>query len=195
MLAPVVCIPSRVWNVRALCLESGVNAPCFLCFTGITACLRQVLGHTPEKPIEQKGSMVGPDRLRFDFSYGKGLTQEQLAEVERIVGTSINSALPVYHDVVPLARARAIHSLCAVFGETYPDPVRVISIGVPVDRLVADPENAEWAGYSVELCGGTHIGHTSQVCCCALCCACSRWYPLLSWHSCVGHQRWHALSI
>ena len=69
----------------------------------------------------------------------------------------------MHHAVVPLANARAIHSLCAVFGETYPDPVRVISIGVPVERLVADPLNAEWANFSVELCGGTHIAHTSAV--------------------------------
>jgi len=124
--------------------------------------LRKVLGHTPEKPVEQKGSLVAADRLRFDFSYNKGLTQEQLAEVDAIVTRVINSALPVFHGVVPLARARAIHSLCAVFGETYPDPVRVISIGVPVNKLVADPESAEWAGFSVELCGGTHIQHTSQ---------------------------------
>ncbi len=123
----------------------------------------QVLGHSPDKPIEQRGSLVTPDKLRFDFSYGKGLTLEQLAEVDRIVGDMITRALPVHHDIVPLARARAIHSLCAVFGETYPDPVRVISIGVPVDRLVADPENAEWGGFSVELCGGTHIPHTSTV--------------------------------
>lgn len=124
--------------------------------------LRKVLGHTPEKPVEQKGSFVAAERLRFDFSYNKGLTQEQLTEVDAIVTKTINAALPVYHDVVPLARARAVHSLCAVFGETYPDPVRVISIGVPVDRLVSDPENAEWGAYSVELCGGTHINHTSQ---------------------------------
>ena len=62
-----------------------------------------------------------------------------------------------------LARARAIHSLCAVFGETYPDPVRVISIGVPVSNLVEDPESAEWSGFSVELCGGTHVAHSSQI--------------------------------
>ena len=125
----------------------------------------QVLGHTPEKPVEQKGSQVAADRFRFDFSYNKGLTQEQLTEVDKIVSSLINAAVPVYNAVVPLARARAIHSLCAVFGETYPDPVRVISIGVPVEKLVSDPENAEWSAYSVELCGGTHIQHTSQVRC------------------------------
>lgn len=123
--------------------------------------LRKVLGHSVERPVEQRGSLVGPDKLRFDFSFGKALTAEQLTEVDRIVGSIITSAVPVHHAVVPLAQARAIHSLCAVFGETYPDPVRVISIGVPVDKLVADPTNAEWSNFSVELCGGTHIPHSS----------------------------------
>ncbi len=89
-----------------------------------------------------------------------------IVQVEAIVTGVINAALPVHCDVVPLAAARSIHSLCAVFGETYPDPVRVVSIGVPVAELVADPDNSKWAGYSVELCGGTHITHTSQVRCC-----------------------------
>lgn len=130
--------------------------------------LRKVLGHSVERPVEQRGSLVGPDKLRFDFSFGKALTAEQLTEVDRIVGSIITSAVPVHHAVVPLAQARAIHSLCAVFGETYPDPVRVISIGVPVDKLVADPTNAEWSNFSVELCGGTHIPHSSAVRCSVL---------------------------
>jgi Ser-tRNA(Ala) deacylase AlaX len=126
--------------------------------------LRRVLGHTLERPVEQKGSLVTPDKLRFDFSYGKGLTKDQLLEVDRIVTAIVTSALKVHNAVVPLAKARAIHSLCAVFGETYPDPVRVVSVGVPVEKLVEDPTNPEWSNFSVELCGGTHIEHSSAVC-------------------------------
>jgi len=65
--------------------------------------------------------------------------------------------LKVYADSAPLMVAKAIHGLRAVFGETYPDPVRVVSIGVPVADLLDDPERDQWRDYSVELCGGTHV--------------------------------------
>jgi len=68
----------------------------------------------------------------------------------------------VFAEVVPLARARTLHTLRAVFGEAYPDPVRVVSVGQPVEALLSDPENANWMGLSVELCGGTHLKNTSQ---------------------------------
>ena len=67
----------------------------------------------------------------------------------------------MFAETVPLASARTVHSLRAVFGETYPDPVRVVSVGQAVPDLVADPENSAWMGYSVELCGGTHLKNTS----------------------------------
>lgn len=67
----------------------------------------------------------------------------------------------MYSQVVPLAAARSVHTLRAVFGETYPDPVRVVSVGAPVESLLADPENPAWMGVSVELCGGTHVKNTS----------------------------------
>merc|ERR1711871_1793690 len=120
--------------------------------------LRQVLG--PE--VDQKGSIVTSDKLRFDFN-AKAMKPEQVAEVERIVNEQIQKDLAVDCKVVPLAAARSINTLRAVFGETYPDPVRVVSVGQKVDDLVADPDNEEWKGFSVELCGGTHITSSKQM--------------------------------
>lgn len=109
--------------------------------------------------VQQKGSDVNADRLRFDFSWDESLTKDQLAEVERIANAQIAAAHPVHASVVPLSEAQAIHGLRAVFGEAYPDPVRVVSIGAKVGELVKDPSNPKWAAYSVEFCGGTHLPH------------------------------------
>jgi alanyl-tRNA synthetase len=70
--------------------------------------------------------------------------------------------MPVFADLAPLSVAKGITGLRAVFGEAYPDPVRVVSIGKPVSELVADPENPEWMSYSAELCGGTHLSRTGE---------------------------------
>jgi alanyl-tRNA synthetase len=120
--------------------------------------LREVLG----AGVDQKGSTVQPDKLRFDYSTNKALTPQQIEAVERIVNEKIDAALPVHSEVVALAQARSLHTLRAVFGETYPDPVRVVSVGESIPTLLKDPENAAWMGLSVELCGGTHIKNTSQ---------------------------------
>lgn len=64
--------------------------------------------------------------------------------------------------MVPLEEAKKISGLRAVFGEVYPDPVRVISVGQPVDKLLSDPSNEEWSQHSVEFCGGTHLTNTAQ---------------------------------
>lgn len=119
--------------------------------------LRRVLGET----VDQKGSLVAADKLRFDFSHGAALKPEELEETERIVNDVVSRALPVHTKVVPLAAGRSISSLRAVFGETYPDPVRVVSIGAPVEEVVADPSSPAWAELSVEFCGGTHLRNTS----------------------------------
>lgn len=120
--------------------------------------LRKVLGDT----VGQKGSLVDNAKLRFDFSQKKALTIEQLTEVENIVKEVVKESKDVYTRVTPLAEAKAIHSLRAVFGETYPDPVRVVSIGAPVEDLVADPLNEAWSALSIEFCGGTHLKNTSE---------------------------------
>jgi alanyl-tRNA synthetase len=112
---------------------------------------------------EQRGSLVAPDRLRFDFTCPHAPTPEQLAEVEARVTRAIAEDLPVYAELAPLEAARSISGLRAVFGERYPDPVRVVSIGVPVGQLLADPERAEWAERSIEFCGGTHVTSTAAL--------------------------------
>lgn len=111
---------------------------------------------------EQKGSLVDAERLRFDFSWTSAMSPEQIAQVESIVNQQIKSELPVHAEVVPLSSAVEIKSLRKVFGERYPDPVRVLSVGQAVEKLLADPTNNDWSNYSVEFCGGTHLTNTNQ---------------------------------
>ena len=121
--------------------------------------LRDVLGGH----IEQRGSLVDADKLRFDFSHPKPVEDGQLAAIEAAVRASVAASLGVYAKEVPLAQAKGIAGLRAVFGEAYPDPVRVVSVGAPVEALLADPGNGEaWKGVSVEFCGGTHLSNTAQ---------------------------------
>ncbi|MDX2131660.1 MAG: alanine--tRNA ligase [Planctomycetota bacterium] len=119
--------------------------------------LRAVLGDG----VDQKGSLVAPDRFRFDFSHAQPVSPDELRRIEEIVGTAIRQDLTVYAEPAPLAAAREISGLRAVFGETYPDPVRVVSIGQPVSDLVAGPANPAWRELSVEFCGGTHVERTA----------------------------------
>ena len=120
--------------------------------------LREVLG----EGIDQRGSIVQADKLRFDFSCNKQPTPEQLGSIERIVREQIDRALPVSTKVIPLAQAKAMNGLRAVFGEVYPDPVRVVAVGAEVDAILAEPAGASWRNFSLELCGGTHIANTSR---------------------------------
>ena len=114
--------------------------------------LREVLG----EHVNQAGSVVAPDRLRFDFSHNQAVTHEQLARVERMVNQRILADEPVTHRVMPLAEARKVPGVRAVFGEKYPDPVRVITIGDP-------SRSGGVSSCSAEFCGGTHLNHTGQI--------------------------------
>jgi alanyl-tRNA synthetase len=128
-------------------------------FTHVTNfALRSVLGNL----VDQKGSLVDQEKLRFDFSHNKPLTVEELSKVEEICGAKVKENLTIYSKSVAFASAKKINGLRAVFGETYPDPVNVISIGVSVDDLLANPENEKWNNYSIEFCGGTHLKTTSE---------------------------------
>lgn len=121
--------------------------------------LRKVLGDT----VDQKGSLVAPEKLRFDFSHKKAVELNELAEVEKIVNEVITQNLQVYSQPVGLETAKSIRGLRAVFGETYPDPVRVVSVGVPIEDILAKPDNEEWENYSIEFCGGTHVAKTDDI--------------------------------
>eukprot|EP01039_Chlorochromonas_danica_P010133 gene10133-11215_t len=121
--------------------------------------LRQVL---PNEAVDQRGSLVDEEKLRFDFASSRGLTVEELMEVERRLNVIIRQSLPVYQDVVPLAQAKAIHGLRAVFGEVYPDPVRVLAIGADLSAVLSTPSLEDWIDYSIEFCGGTHMHNTKE---------------------------------
>ncbi|MAU95680.1 MAG: alanine--tRNA ligase [Fulvimarina sp.] len=114
--------------------------------------LREVLG----SHVAQKGSMVAPDRLRFDFSHPKPIEATEIAEVERLANAIILQNAPV--ETRLMAVDDAIESgAMALFGEKYGDEVRVVAMGVA--------EEGEKAGkaYSVELCGGTHVRATGDI--------------------------------
>jgi alanyl-tRNA synthetase len=121
--------------------------------------LRRVLGDS----VEQKGSLVAAEKLRFDFSHKSAVTEKELEKIEEISTEYIRQNCDVYSQEVPLATARQISGVRAVFGETYPDPVRVVSVGVEVEEILKNVEDPRWLEVSIEFCGGTHVQKTGDI--------------------------------
>jgi alanyl-tRNA synthetase len=113
--------------------------------------LREILGDH----IDQKGSLVAATKLRFDFSHKAPVASEDLQKVETICLDWIRRDVPVYSKELDLKSAQRIPGLRAVFGETYPDPVRVVTLEYDVEEMAKDLENPTWRSTSVEFCGGT----------------------------------------
>ena len=120
--------------------------------------LREVI----EGDADQRGSLVNDEKLRFDFTHNQPVSAEEISRVEEIVNHQIDQDLTVFADLAPLEAAQNIAGLRAVFGETYPNPVRVVSVGIEVEQLIGNPENEAWKSASIEFCGGTHLESTSQ---------------------------------
>ena len=106
------------------------------------AALQQVLG----SHVQQKGSLVEPQRLRFDFSHNNVVTADQLENIEMLVNTRVRANDEVTTEIMPLDDARE-QGAAALFGEKYDDDVRVVDMG----------------GFSLELCGGTHVTRTGNI--------------------------------
>ncbi len=113
--------------------------------------LRCVLGDH----VLQRGSLVAPDRLRFDFDHSQAVTPDELAEVERLVNEQVYADYPVLDRDMPIEQGKQLGAM-ALFGEKYGDTVRVISINPP-------GEDDLTGALSNEFCGGTHLDRTGQV--------------------------------
>ena len=116
--------------------------------------LRRALGNH----VAQKGSLNAPDRLRFDFSHGKGVAPAELAQVEAEVNAFIRQNAPVDTRIMTPDDARALGAQ-ALFGEKYGDEVRVVSMG----SLAGSGKGTGKDTYSLELCGGTHVARTGDI--------------------------------
>ena len=120
-----------------------------------THLLHEALRKTLGTHVAQKGSLVEPSRLRFDFSHNKGMSAEELRAVEAMANDIVLQNAPVNTRLMSVDAAVAEGAM-ALFGEKYGDEVRVVSMG-------RNPEGASRPIYSLELCGGTHVSRTGDI--------------------------------
>ena len=104
---------------------------------------------------EQCRSLVAPTKLRFDFSHKAQIPLEDLEKIEQLSIDWIKKDVKVYSKELNLKDGYKIPGLRAVFGEAYPDPVRVVTLEYDIDEIAKDLENPKWRKTSVEFCGGT----------------------------------------
>ena len=138
-------LPEHLDAPMMACVDTDRRAACAAnhsCTHLLDEALRQVLG----THVEQKGSLVTPDSLRFDFSHFQKVTPEQLREVEHLVNAKIRENIPLneYRNL-PIEKAKELGAI-ALFGEKYGDEVRVVQFGS-----------------SIEFCGGTHVSATGKI--------------------------------
>src|SRR5438067_2443909 len=119
----------------------------------VTHLLHWALHEVVSRDASQKGSYVGPDKLTFDFS-SAGLTKQQVRDVEKLVNEKIAANAPVSWTEIPYGEVKQRKDIIQFFGEKYGDTVRVLQIG-------GDPRALN--GYSMELCGGTHVRSTGEI--------------------------------
>ena len=135
----------RVGDVVLPVINSAVRQQTARAHTA-THLLQAALRHVLNEDVEQRGSKVSPDSVRFDFSFGRAMTAEEKQAVEDLVNQWIASDMPVEHAEMTMDEAVKKGAM-ALFGEKYGDTVKVITAG----------------DVSCELCGGTHIYHTGEI--------------------------------
>ena len=126
-----------------------------------THLLHRALRDTLGEHAEQKGSLVAPDRLRFDFNNARAVSADQLQGIEDAVNAWIRADTPVEAAEMPIAAARELGAM-ALFGEKYGDVVRMVTVGCSEPHDDAHPAS-EPGVCSRELCGGTHVGRTGEI--------------------------------
>jgi len=120
--------------------------------------LRRVLG----TECNQKGSLVDADKLRFDYSTNRALSIKDIDAVSTECGQAIQRDLKVFTKVLRYAEATKINSLRAMFGERYPEEVRVVAVGIDPEAALKTPDDERNMNFSIELCGGTHLARTGE---------------------------------
>jgi len=120
----------------------------------VTHIFHWALHEVVNKDARQKGSLVAPDRFRFDFNQPEKLSDQQIADIEKLVNERIQENAPIYWFEMPFAEVRGKPNIMQFFGDKYGDVVRIVQIGGHDKAL---------DGFSMELCGGTHTKTTGEI--------------------------------